>query len=600
MTDPTVERTASVQNNAPSRPVGAGLSTIQPHRCGDGDLDSRLMVVHAKPAGFPTIFNQSSTGCPRVLAVSRNGGRRDGAVPMPLIAAALMSLVKSAAVISGLTLVSRITGVIRDMLIARYFGATAATDAFYVAFRLPNMLRRLFAEGAFQQAFVPMLSDVKENEAPERRAEFIDHVFTVLGLAVLAASVLGVLAAPVLVWLIAGGLADNPQAFDLATALTQWMFPYIAFMSLVALAASILNTFKHFAIPAATPVLLNISFIGATVFVAPRLENPIWALAGAVLAGGVLQLGVQAAALMRLGVIVRPRSLRKSLADSAVRRVMALMVPALFGVGVAQLSIIINTNIASHLGHGAVTWLNYADRLMEFPTALLGTALGTVLLPGLSSAFAKGDEKGYNTLLDHGLRLVVLVGIPAAAGLCLTAEALTSFLFQGKSFTPADVHATAAAVIGYAVGLIGLIALKIVAPAFYARKDIRTPVKAAFWSLVVVQLVNLAAVPFLSHAGLALSVGIGSCVNVLQLLVILRRRRIYQPCAGWMRYVLRVLAGTLVMSAALWLAQRGLDWTAMRWSIRAAGVLGIVAGAAVLYFLVIFLLGWRLSDLRRR
>lgn len=511
-----------------------------------------------------------------------------------------MSLVKSAAVISGLTLVSRITGVIRDMLIARYFGATAETDAFYVAFRLPNMLRRLFAEGAFQQAFVPMLSDVKENETPERRAEFIDHVFTVLGLAVLAASVLGVLAAPLLVWLIASGLTDNPEAFDLAASLTRWMFPYIAFMSLVALAASILNTFKRFAIPAATPVLLNIAFIVSTVFAAPYLDEPIWALAGAVIAGGVLQLGVQVVALMRLGIFIRPRSLKRSLSDSAVRRVMTLMAPALFGVGVAQLSIIINTNIASHLGHGAVTWLNYADRLMEFPTALLGTALGTVLLPGLSSAFAKGDDEGYNTLLDHGLRLVTLVGIPAAAGLCLTAEALTSFLFQGKSFTPADVHATSAAVIGYAVGLIGLIALKIVAPAFYARKDIRTPVKAAFWSLIVVQIVNLAAVPVFSHAGLALSVGVGSCVNVLQLLFILRRRGIYHPCAGWMRYAARVLAGTIVMSAALWLAQRGLDWTAMSWSVRAAGVLGIVAGAALLYFFVIFLFGWRLSDLRRR
>ena len=290
-----------------------------------------------------------------------------------------MSLFKSAATISALTLASRITG-----LIARYFGATAATDAFYVAFRLPNMLRRLFAEGAFQQAFVPMLSDVHANSSPEAEKRFIDHVFTVLAAAVLFASVLGVLAAPLLVWLIA---------------------------SLVALAASILNTLKKFAIPAATPILLNLSFIVCSVVLAPRLEEPIWALAAAVVLGGVLQLAAQILALARLGVFVRPRSLKESLGDSAVRRVLALMAPAVFGVGVAQLSILINTNIASWLGHGAVTWLNYADRLMEFPTALLGVALGTVLLPSLSSAYAKGNEVRYNALLDHGLRLVVLVGV---------------------------------------------------------------------------------------------------------------------------------------------------------------------------------------------
>ena len=351
-----------------------------------------------------------------------------------------MSLFKSAATISALTLASRITGVIRDMLIARYFGATAATDAFYVAFRLPNMLRRLFAEGAFQQAFVPMLSDVHANSSPEAEKRFIDHVFTVLAAAVLFASVLGVLAAPLLVWLIASGLRETPEAFDLAAALTRVMFPYIAFMSLVALAASILNTLKKFAIPAATPILLNLSFIVCSVVLAPRLEEPIWALAAAVVLGGVLQLAAQILALARLGVFVRPRSLKESLGDSAVRRVLALMAPAVFGVGVAQLSILINTNIASWLGHGAVTWLNYADRLMEFPTALLGVALGTVLLPSLSSAYAKGNEVRYNALLDHGLRLVVLVGVPAAVGLWLTAELLVSFLFQGRSFTPTDVQ----------------------------------------------------------------------------------------------------------------------------------------------------------------
>ena len=501
-----------------------------------------------------------------------------------------MSLIKSAATISGLTLLSRITGVVRDMLIARYFGATAETDAFYVAFRLPNMLRRLFAEGAFQQAFVPMLSEVREKEPEEGERRFIDNVFTV--------SVLGVIAAPLLVWAIAGGMKGDPEAFTLATGLTRFMFPYIAFMSLVALAAAVLNTRKKFALPAATPILLNISFILATVFLADCFSEPIWALAVAVIGGGVLQLGAQVWGLSRIGVRVRPRNVRKALTDENVRRVLTLMAPALFGVGVAQLSILINTNIASHLGQGAVTWLNYADRLMEFPTALLGVALGTVLLPGLSAAHARGDDARYNALLDHGLRLVALVGVPASIGLWLTADALVSFLFQGKSFTPDDVSQTALAVVGYAVGLIGLIGLKIIAPAFYARKDIRTPVKAAFMSLVVVQLINCVSVPFLSHAGLALSVGLGSVVNAGTLLAILRRRGIYSPCAGWLKAILRIALASLLMGGAVWWVQQGVDWTALRWTYRAAGVLGLVAGAAVLYFGALYALGWRVRDIR--
>lgn len=509
-----------------------------------------------------------------------------------------MSLLKSALTVSGLTLVSRITGVIRDMLIARYFGATAATDAFYVAFRLPNMLRRLFAEGAFQQAFVPMLSDVRETQTPERAKRFTEHVFTILGLAVFAASVLGVLAAPLLVWAIAGGMKEELATFDLAVGLTRWMFPYIAFMSLVALAASILNTMKRFAIPAATPILLNLSFIVATIFLTPYFDEPIWALAVGVLVGGVLQLGAQILALVRLGCVLRPRGVKTSLADADVRRVLKLMLPALFGVGVAQLSILINTNIASHLGHGAVTWLNYADRLMEFPTALLGVALGTVLLPGLSAAHAKGDTLRYNALLDHGLRLVVLVGIPAAVGLWLASEALVAFLFQGKNFSPSDVAETARAVVGYSVGLIGLIALKITAPAFYARKDIKTPVRVAFLSLVVVQILNLVTVPMFDQAGLALSVGLGSCVNAGVLLTTLYRREIYRPRAGWGKFLFQVLVASAVMGAGLWFSQRGFSWTALTWEVRAGGTLLLVAAAAVVYFLVMTIFGWRLRDLR--
>ena len=511
-----------------------------------------------------------------------------------------MSLLKSAATISSLTLLSRITGVIRDMLIARYFGSSAATDAFYVAFRLPNMLRRLFAEGAFQQAFVPMLSDVKANQNAEDVRTFIDRVFSVLACALLITSIVGVLAAPALVWLIAGGLAENAASFDLATELTRWMFPYIFFMSLVAMSAGVLNTWKHFAVPAFTPVLLNLSFITFILFLTPHLERPIFALAVAVIAGGVLQLGIQIPSLMKLGVLPRPVNPLKALKDFAVRKVLKLMVPALFGVGVAQLSLLINTNIASRLGTGSVTWLSFADRLMEFPTALLGVALASVLLPGLSSAFAKNDLVRYNALLDNGLRLVILFAVPAAVGMGLMADALVAFLYQGKNFQAYDVAQTSIAVVGYSFGLIGLIAIKILAPAFYARKDIRTPVKVAAVSLVCVQVSNLVFVPFFAHAGLALSIGVGSCINALLLFCILRRRQIYRPLKGWLKWLTAVIVASAVMGALLIFMQQGVDWAQMQaqWGKRAILVFAYIGAAVAIYFAVLFISGVRLKDIR--
>lgn len=511
-----------------------------------------------------------------------------------------MSLLKSAATISSLTLLSRITGVIRDMLIARYFGSSAATDAFYVAFRLPNMLRRLFAEGAFQQAFVPMLSDVKANQNAEDVRTFIDRVFSVLACALLITSVVGVLAAPALVWLIAGGLAENAASFDLATELTRWMFPYIFFMSLVAMSAGVLNTWKHFAIPAFTPVLLNLSFITFILFLTPYLERPIFALAVAVIVGGVLQLGIQIPSLMKLGVLPRPVNPLKALKDFAVRKVLKLMVPALFGVGVAQLSLLINTNIASRLGTGSVTWLSFADRLMEFPTALLGVALASVLLPGLSSAFARNDLVRYNALLDNGLRLVILFAVPAAVGMGLMADALVAFLYQGKNFQAYDVAQTSIAVVGYSFGLIGLIAIKILAPAFYARKDIRTPVKVAAVSLVCVQVSNLVFVPFFAHAGLALSIGVGSCINALLLFCILRRRQIYRPLKGWLKWLTAVIVASAVMGALLIFMQQGIDWAQMQaqWGKRAILVFAYIGAAVAIYFAVLFISGVRLKDIR--
>ena len=511
-----------------------------------------------------------------------------------------MSLLKSAATVSVFTLLSRITGLIRDMLIARYFGVSAATDAFYVAFRIPNMLRRLFAEGAFSQAFVPMLSQVKEQRSQDEQKRFVSDVFTLLGAAVFVASLLGILFAPFVVWLIASGFKENPDTFDLAVLLTRWMFPYIIFMSLVSFAAAVLNTWKHFAVPAFTPVLLNVSFIVCTLFLINWFAVPIYTLAFAVIVGGVLQLAMQFAALKKIGCLPHLSNPFKACANDNVRQVLRLMVPAVVGVSVAPISILINTNIASHLQKGAVTWLNYADRLMEFPTALLGVALGSVLLPSLSAAFNQGNLVRYNSLLDRGLRLVILLAVPAAVGLGFLAEGLAAVLFQGKSFGASDVLMTAVAIEGYAVGLLGLISIKILAPAFYSRKDIKTPVKGAIASLIVVQACNLVTVPALGHAGLALSVGLGSVFNALVLFALLRRRGWYTPAKGWIVYAVRVLVGSAVMGAFLIWAQTGLDWVGMQalWSRRLVLVAGVILGAAVTYFLTLAILGWRGGELR--
>ncbi len=513
-----------------------------------------------------------------------------------------MNLLRAAATISSLTLLSRVTGLARDLLISRIFGASAETDAFNVAFRLPNLLRRLFAEGAFQQAFVPMLADARRSRGDEGMRTLVDHVASALFWTLLAVSALGVALAPVLVWMIASGLAANPAAFDLATVMTRWMFPYILFMSLVALAAGVLNTLHRFAIPAVTPILLNLSFIACALLLTPYLARPIMALAFAVVAGGVLQLGLQAVALHRLGVLPRIGGLGAALNDPGVRRILRLMLPALFAVSVAQLSIIINTNIASHLASGSVTWLAFADRLMEFPTALLGVALGTVLLPTLSKAGAEGRSDDYSRLLDWGLRLTCLIALPAALGLGLLADGLVAVLFQGGKFSAHDVAQTAQALMGYAVGLLGLIAVKILAPGFYAQQDVKTPVKIAVLSLLATQASNLVLVPLLAHAGLALSVGIGALVNAALLFNGLRRRRTYVPQPGWLGFSLRLAVALVALAVLLWFAAHRIDWTGMQseWVTRALALGGVIAAALALYFGLLWLLGFRLRDFSLR
>ncbi|HWL30024.1 MAG TPA: murein biosynthesis integral membrane protein MurJ [Burkholderiaceae bacterium] len=516
-----------------------------------------------------------------------------------------MSLLRSAATVSSFTLVSRITGLIRDILIAASFGAGPLTDAFWVAFRIPNLLRRLFAEGAFSQAFVPILGQARSTRSEEAVRQLLDRVALLLTWALILVTVAGIIAAPWVVTAMASGMrtAARQTEFHAAVWMTRLMFPYIVCMSLVAFASGVLNTWSRFAVPAFTPVLLNLSMIGASLFLVAFFDTPIYALAAGVMIGGIAQLMVQWVALARLGLLPRySLKLRAAWQDATVQRILRQMLPAILGVSVAQISLLINTNIATWLRPGSVTWLSFADRLMEFPTALLGVALGTVLLPSLSSAHARQDHAGYSALLDWGLRLVLLLGLPAALGLALLSDGLVATLFNYGAFSGDDVMQTRLAVMAYSAGLIGLLAIKILAPGFYAKQDIRTPVKIAIFVLVLTQVFNAILVPQFAHAGLALSIGLGAGVNALCLVVLLQRRKLYEPGPGWTRFGLRLIPALAAMAVILWYADQRLDWVALGATpgLRVLWLIGVLLASAGAYFAVLAACGFRFADFTRR
>ena len=523
-----------------------------------------------------------------------------------------MNPLRTASTVSLLTLASRVTGLVRETLVAAAFGATAWADAYQVAFRIPNLLRRLFAEGAFSQAFVPILADTQVREGEVQTRRLVDAVATVLFWVLVATCAVGIVGAPVVVWLMASGLKE----FDGAVTMTRIMFPYIGFMSMVALSAGILNTRRRFAVPAATPVLLNVAVILAAWLLVPRFPGwgvePAYALAVGVMAGGVLQLAAQVPALRAVGCLpqvgLAPTTLHAAWVDPGVRRVLRQMLPALLGVSVAQLSLIINTQIATHLGVGSVTWFTWADRLMEFPTGLLGVALGVVLLPHLTAAQSRDDPAEYSQMLDWGLRLVLLLALPCAVALLVFPTPLIAVIFHYGAVKAVDVDKATYALMGYGIGLMGLVGVKILAPGYYARQDMRTPVRIAVSVLVLTQVMNFAFVPFLhvryglGHAGLALSIGLGATVNAAWLYFGLRRRGTYAPAPGWGPFALRVLLGCIVLGSALAWAGHAIDWIALgeQRLLRIGLMAACLGGAALLYFGTLLATGLKLREFARR
>ena len=509
-----------------------------------------------------------------------------------------MNLLRALVTVSGLTLVSRILGYARDFVIARAFGAGLFTDAFFVAFRIPNLLRRLFAEGAFSQAFVPVLAEHKNRTSPEETRALIDGVATALFVALALAAVLGVAAAPFIVYISAPGFAADAGKFELTVAMLRICFPYIAFISLVALAAGIFNTWNRFAIPAITPALLNVSFIVGAVFFAGYFDPPILALAWAVFAGGVLQLAFQIPFLVKLGLLPR---WRLDFKHPGVRRVLKIMAPATFGVSVAQVSLLINTIFASYLPTGSVSWLYYADRLMELPAGMLGVALGTILLPSLSKYHADANREEYARLLDWGLRITVLLAVPSAVALAVIALPLVSTLFQYGRFGIDDAWMTCRALVAYSIGLIGMILVKILAPGFYARQNVKTPVKIGILTLFATQAMNLAFIGPLKHAGLALAIGLGACLNAGLLFFYLRKSHIYTPQPGWLAFVLKVAASVGLMAVALFFAMGDAGWwLGASWRLKLPAVIGLVLLGAATYAASLLAFGFRPRDFSRK
>jgi putative peptidoglycan lipid II flippase len=511
-----------------------------------------------------------------------------------------LRLLQSTSVVSLMTLISRILGLVRDVVFARMFGATIVMDAFIVANRIPNMLRRFFAEGAFSQGFVPVMARYRENRDHDDAREFVDAVAGTLGLALFLLTLVGVVAAPLLVLIVAPGFVGEDGRFDLATAMLRFTFPYLFFVSLTAFAGGVLNTYGKFGAPAFTPVILNVVLIASALWLAPQLEEPGMALAYGVFAAGGVQLAFQVPFLAKIHAVPRPRWRP---GHEGVRRVATLMLPAIFGSSVAQINVLLGGIIASLLGVGKISLLYYSDRLMEFPLGLFGIALATVTLPYLSRQAANKSMQEFSATVDWSMKLVVLIATPAAVGLIVLAEPLVATIFYGGVFTAFDVEMAALSLQAFAAGLIGFSFVKILAPAYFAREDTRTPVRVGLIALAVNFTLSVVLAYWLTrieyagtHAGLALAMSVAAIVNAWLLFRGLQRDKILMLSTGWAALIGRVAVANVAMVASIRFLDRPLDWwlAASVWE-RSMWLGAIVSAGAIAYFLALLLAGSRPS-----
>ena len=511
------------------------------------------------------------------------------------------SLARASGIVGAMTLLSRLLGFVREIMLATAFGAGASMDAFLVALQIPNFGRRMFAEGAFSQAFVPVFTETKTTKTHEEARDLVAVVMGTLGGVLSIITLIGCLSAPALVWAFASGFANNADKATLAGGLLRWTFPYLMFISLTSLAGGVLNTYGKFALPAFTPVILNICLI-ASAFID---GGSVQILAYAVFVAGILQFVVQLPAMAALRLLPRPRW---SWGDARVQRILRLMGPVLIGSSVAQLSLLLNSNLATHFGDGSVSWLYYANRLMEFPLGIFSIAVGTAILPALSAQHAVADLNKFSATLDWALRTMLIIGLPAGAGMMLAAHPLVAAVYGHGRFGDADVQMTTWALWAYGMGFIGFSLVKVLVPGFYARQETRLPVRYAIIGLVSGMTLSLClfaahqALGFKgAHVGLAISTSLTAWVNSMLLLRRLRRDGVYVPQAGWRRFAGIIAAATLAMGLVVW-AFGGLDanWMKLDSLHRSLRLAVMIAAAIAAYFAVLFGLGVRPRDLRAR
>lgn len=516
-----------------------------------------------------------------------------------------MSLAKSTTVVGGNTLASRVLGFVRDVVLARMFGAGAGMDVFVVAFQIPNFLRRLFAEGAFSQAFVPVLSEYQARGPHAEVKALADRVAGTLGVVLFLVTALGIVAAPLFILLFAPGFSGEPDKLALASEMLRLTFPYLFFISLTAFAGGILNTYGRFGVPAFTPVFLNLVLISAAVWLSPQLAEPILGLAVGVFVAGLVQLAFQVPFLRNIGLLPRPRW---GWSHPGVRKIGKLMLPAILGSSVAQINLIVDRVIASFLVTGSISWLYYSDRLLEFPLGIFAIALATVILPGLSRRHAEQSMEAFSATLDWALKLVAVIALPAAVGMFMLAGPMLATLFQYGEFTSADTRMASLSLMAYSVALVGFTLVKVLSPGYFSRQDIRTPVRVSIRAVFVNVVLNLViVVPMIflavpgAHAGLAAATGLAAIYNATALYRGLRGTGVYVPGDGWRSLAFRVLLANLAMAIALWLAAGPLDaWLEVAWHARALRLTACISLGLGVYLVALLALGLRPSQLRSR
>jgi putative peptidoglycan lipid II flippase len=505
-------------------------------------------------------------------------------------------LFKSTAIVSMMTFLSRILGFVRDIVIARIFGAGVSADVFFVAFKIPNFLRRLFAEGAFSQAFVPVLAEFKER-GDKPLKDLIAETSGTLFVILFIITALGMLGSTVIISVFAPGFLSQPDKLDLASDLLFITFPYLLFISMTALAGSILNSFGRFAVPAFTPVFLNLSLISAAIWLSPNMEEPVSALAWGVFVGGVVQLLFQLPSLMKLGLLPKPRWGWKA---EGVQKIIKLMIPALFGVSVSQINLLLDTLLASFLVTGSISWLYFSDRLVEFPLGVFGIALATVILPSLSKQHVTDNPHAFSNTIDWALRWVLIIGTPAMIGLVLLAEPLLVTLFQYGAFTPDDAEKASWSLMAYGFGLLPFIFIKVLAPGYFARQDTKTPVKIGIIAMISNMILNVILMLQFAHVGLAMATALSAALNASLLYIGLRKREVYTPNAGWGVLMTKLLlANSLLIAFILGLSPDISDWVNGSLIDRTINLTGLIVGAMIVYFATLHLFGLKLTSLIR-